>query len=668
VSLDSYDVIRELGRGGMAAVHLARQRDLGRLVALKELGGFSARDPAIVERFLRESKLSGSLNHPNIVTVYEAFENDGTPYIAMELIEGGSLRPLIGELSLPRVARVLEDVLAAVGYAGRAGIVHRDIKPENTLITKDGRVKVADFGIAKAAASGQQGLTTEGMTVGTPEYMSPEQARGKGVTPASDLYSIGIMTYEMLTGRLPFTGDTQGALLIAHVSEEMPDVRKVDPLIPEAIAQWVARMTEKDADDRFEDAGAAWEAFEEAVLEFVGPLWRRDATLEPASEIDLSSIPPQTDQPRARQASAEPIPGGYQTYQAPAALHELLEDAPGSTAPGVTTPGIAAAPAARPVPRRATPAPVPVATVGAPAVADKPVAAPEEPATRPLPVGAIAGGAVVVAIIAFVVGLSGGGSAAPASATSTKGFVLKAPVGWKPATAGALAALPASDTALAPPGAPAGEAIAADRLPAARYGSLVRPGSALSHVKLGAGEAVRITGGGPTLYVLPTDAGLVVVGCSTGAAVSAACAASAGSLELTRGRAVAPGPTDDGARALNGALTRLKQGVRNPTVDLARAHSASAQATAASDLSRAFRTASTTVRRAPVGALANGARNQLAAALAGVASGWTSYARASGSANAAGVSKARQAVSRARTRVASARSALAKAGYSGGGG
>ena len=152
MSLDDYDVIRELGRGGMAAVHLARQRDMQRLVALKELGGFQARDPASVERFLRESRMAGSLNHPNIVTVYEYFEDGGTPYIAMELVEGGSLRPLIGELSLPRVARVLEDVLAAVGHAGKAGIVHRDIKPENTLITKDGRVKVADFGIAKAAA------------------------------------------------------------------------------------------------------------------------------------------------------------------------------------------------------------------------------------------------------------------------------------------------------------------------------------------------------------------------------------------------------------------------------------------------------------------------------------------------------------------------------------
>jgi serine/threonine protein kinase len=157
MSLDGYDVIRELGRGGMAVVHLARQRDLGRLAALKELAGLNADDPSFAERFLRESRVAGSLNHESIVTVYEYFEDGGTPFIAMELMEGGSLRPLIGELSLPQTARVLEDLLAAVAFAGSAGIVHRDLKPENALITKGGRVKVADFGIAKAALSGQKG-------------------------------------------------------------------------------------------------------------------------------------------------------------------------------------------------------------------------------------------------------------------------------------------------------------------------------------------------------------------------------------------------------------------------------------------------------------------------------------------------------------------------------
>ncbi len=666
MSLDDYDVIRELGRGGMAVVHLARQRDMQRLVALKELGGFQARDPASVERFLRESRMAGSLNHPNIVTVYEYFDDDGTPYIAMELVEGGSLRPLIGELSLPRVARVLEDLLAAVGHAGKAGIVHRDIKPENTLITKDGRIKVADFGIAKgAAASGQQGLTSEGMTVGTPEYMSPEQALGKGVGPPSDLYSIGCMTYEMLTGRLPFSGDTQGALLVRQVSEPVPDVREVDPLIPESVAQWVATMTEKDPDDRFPDAAAAWEAFEEAVLEFIGPLWRRDATIEPASEIDTTSLPEQTAKPAARKPSSEPIATtGYQTYQAPAALHEVLEG-DSDAAPAVVTPP--PRPATKPVPRRPVTAAVPVPTVsGGPATTAKP-ATPEPPGDdrRPLPVGVIAGVALVVAIVAFVAGMSSGKSDPPATANGD-GFVLKAPPGWKPAAAGSIPALGASSAQLAPPGAPAGEGIAAARMPTARYASLAGRGE-VSHTELGAGEAVRIASRDATLFVLPTDAGLVVVGCTGSAEVAEACPAAAGSLELTRGKALAPGPTDEGARALGGALNRLKDGIDNPTEDLRSAGSSSAQATAASDLARAFRTASGEVRRAPVGAIANGARDRLATALGAVATAWTKYSSAADSRSSSGVGSARSAVDRARSRVTKARGELAAAGYPGGG-
>jgi serine/threonine protein kinase len=662
VSLDDYDVIRELGRGGMAVVHLARQREMQRLVALKELGGFQARDPASVERFLRESRLAGSLNHPNIVTVYEYFEDGGTPYIAMELVEGGSLRPLIGELSLPRVARVLEDLLAAVGHAGKAGIVHRDIKPENTLITKDGRIKVADFGIAKgAAASGQQGLTSEGMTVGTPEYMSPEQALGKGVAPPSDLYSIGCMTYEMLTGRLPFSGDTQGALLVRQVSEAVPDVREIDPLIPESVAEWVTTMTAKDPDDRFPDAAAAWEAFEEAVLEFIGPLWRRDATLEPASEIDLSSIPEQSDKPLPARPSSTPIATtGYQTYQAPAALHELLEGDP-DAAPAVVTPP--PQPAAKPVRRRPTPAPVAVPSVsGQPATSPKPAKAePVQTPRRPLPVGMIATGAVLVAIAAFVVGMSSGKSDPPATAKGD-GFTLKAPPGWKPASAVAIPGLSSSSAALAPPGAAAGEGIAAARLPTAQYPSLASRGD-VSHVKLGAGEAVRIASIGSTLFVLPTSSGLVVVGCSPAPAVRTVCPDAAGSVELQGAKALAPGPTDEGARALGGALKRLKNAIANPTEDLSSAGSSSTQATAASDLARAFDTASREVRGTTLGALATRARDQLASALAAVASTWTRYSKAADSRSSSGVSSARQAVDRARGRVTKARDALAAAGY-----
>jgi predicted Ser/Thr protein kinase len=666
MSLDGYDVIRELGRGGMAIVHLARQRDLGRLAALKELAGFNAGDPAFAERFLRESRVAGSLNHQNIVTVYEYFDDNGTPFIAMELIEGGSLRPLIGELSLPKVARVLEDLLAAVGYAGRNGIVHRDLKPENALITKDGRVKVADFGIAKAAASGQQGLTSEGMTVGTPEYMSPEQAMARDVSPASDLYSVGCMTYEMLTGRLPFTESSQIALLMRHVNDPVPDVREVDPLIPESVALWVTRMTAKDADDRPADAAEAWESFEEAILEFVGALWRRDATLEPGSAIDLSDIPPQGPvplRPAARSGTGAGSVPGFQTYHAPAALHEQL------AAEGVDTGGAAVVtPPPTPVPRRPlTPAPqraAPAPVVVGPAPTTAPAPPPAEPEPPGLPVPAIAAAAVVAAIVAFVIGISGGSSAKVASAAGD-GFVLKAPDGWVKAAAPAAPALGSGAVALAPPGAAAGAVVAAGRVPASQTAAIVRGAGSAGRVQLGAGAAVSY---GDALYLLPTSDGSVVLSCQPAPAVKAACGSIAASLELSRGSAQPLGPTDDGARAVNGALTRLRDGVGNPTQDLRGARSRSAQALAAGDLALAYRAAAKELSTTNVGALAEPARDQLAAALKVVGDAWERYAVAARSGSAGGAPPARRALARARGRIGAARSALAAAGYRGGGG
>ena len=583
MSLDSYDVIRELGRGGMAIVHLARQRDLGRLAALKELAGLNADDPSFAERFLRESRVAGSLNHENVVTVYEYFEDSGTPFIAMELMEGGSLRPLIGELSLPQTARVLEDLLAAIAFAGKAGIVHRDLKPENALITQGGRVKVADFGIAKAALSGQKGLTSEGMTVGTPEYMSPEQAMAKEISTGSDLYSIGCMTYEMLTGRLPFNEGSQAALLMKQVTEPVPDVREVDPLIPESVAKWVARMTEKDPDDRFPDAAAAWEAFEEALLEHVGPLWRRDATLKPASEIETDDIPPQTDTPLrppsrtgARGAGDAARNTGFQTYHAPAALHEQLTAEQGGAAPAVVTPPPAPAAPAR---RRPTPAPQPVAagSVGAPTTAPR---APtttdvgDEERSRTVP---IAIGAVVAAIVAFVVGMSSGGGEKATSATGD-GFVLKAPAGWAATGATADPALGAKAVALAPAGATAERHD--QRRARARRRSSARspapPAARRPRVDLSAGQGLRY---GQALYVLPAGADSLVVSCGNGAAARAACADVAGSVDLTRGEVQPAGPTDDGAKAIRDAITKLRAELKNHTFDLQRARTRRCRAT-----------------------------------------------------------------------------------------
>ena len=236
-----YEILREIGRGGMAIVYAARQPDLDRQVALKELSSFHANSAEFAHRFLRESRLAGSLNHPNIVTVHEYFEHEGTPYIAMELVPRGSLRPHVRRLSLAQVAGVLEGILAALAHAETAGIVHRDLKPENVMVTADGRVKITDFGIARATQrAGTHYVTATGMTVGTPTYMAPEQAMAGEVGPWTDLYSVGVLTYELMLGRPPFSdSDTPVAILMRHVNEPIPSAVTLEPTIDLGLSQWI---------------------------------------------------------------------------------------------------------------------------------------------------------------------------------------------------------------------------------------------------------------------------------------------------------------------------------------------------------------------------------------------------------------------------------------------
>ena len=281
-----YEILREVGRGGMAMVYLARQTDLDRFVALKELGAFHASDPSFAQRFLRESRVAGSLSHPNICTVHDYFEHDGTPYIAMEYIERGSLRPYVGSMNLAQIGGVLEGLLAGLAHGEQHGIVHRDLKPENLMVTSDGRVKIADFGIAKATNNMQTGafLTATGTTVGTPTYMAPEQAMAQDIGPWTDLYSVGCMAFEMFTGRVPFH-DTEApmAILLRHVNEQIPSVKSIDPTIDQDISDWIEPLLVKDPKQRTQSANDAWDEFEEIIIGLLGPRWRREARLREGS-------------------------------------------------------------------------------------------------------------------------------------------------------------------------------------------------------------------------------------------------------------------------------------------------------------------------------------------------------------------------------------------------
>jgi serine/threonine-protein kinase len=248
-----YRIVRKLGAGGMANVYLAEDEELGRRVAIKILNDRYANDELFIERFRREAKSAAALSHPNIVSIYDRGEAEGTYYIAMEVIEGRSLKELIltrGPLPIATAIAYAREMLDALRFAHRHGIIHRDIKPHNILIGRE-RLKVTDFGIARAGASQ---MTEAGSIMGTAQYLSPEQARGAPVTASSDLYSVGIVLYEMLTGRVPFTGDSAIEIAMKHLNEWPKAPSQLRPEISEEVDQIVLRALAKAPEDRYQTA------------------------------------------------------------------------------------------------------------------------------------------------------------------------------------------------------------------------------------------------------------------------------------------------------------------------------------------------------------------------------------------------------------------------------
>jgi eukaryotic-like serine/threonine-protein kinase len=254
---DRYRLERKIGSGGMADVYLAVDESLGRQVAIKILSDRYASDAGFVERFRREASAAASLNHPNIVAVYDRGEAEGTYYIAMEFLDGPTLKDEITRRApLPEAEAIgyATQALDALDFAHRRGVIHRDVKPHNMVMTEDGRLKVTDFGIARAGNAQQ--MTEVGSIVGTAQYLSPEQARGHAVGPQSDLYSMGIVLYEMLTGELPFTGGSAVEIAMKQVSDTPPPLHEQNRLVSPAMEQVVMRALAKDPALRYPSARA----------------------------------------------------------------------------------------------------------------------------------------------------------------------------------------------------------------------------------------------------------------------------------------------------------------------------------------------------------------------------------------------------------------------------
>jgi eukaryotic-like serine/threonine-protein kinase len=251
-----YELNHLIARGGMAEVYRAHDRRLDRPVALKVLFPELSIDRSFVERFRREAQAAANLSHPNIVPVFDWGEDSGTYFIVMEFVDGRPLSSILktaGPLAADRTAEIAAPVAAALGYAHKHGVVHRDVKPGNVLITDDGQVKVTDFGIARAVNT-EESLTQTGAVMGTATYFSPEQAEGMGVDSRTDIYSLGVVLFEMVTGRPPFLGDTPVAVASKHVRDHPPAPRELNPSIPPTFEAIILKAMDKNPDFRYATA------------------------------------------------------------------------------------------------------------------------------------------------------------------------------------------------------------------------------------------------------------------------------------------------------------------------------------------------------------------------------------------------------------------------------
>ena len=342
-----YRLVAQQGSGGMAVIYKAIDQALGRTVAVKILRPSLTNDPQFLARFRNEARSVANLAHPNIVTVHDVGSDGPTHYIVMEFVEGTDLKRIIkaeGALPVDRALNLAIQICAGIGFAHRAGLVHADVKPQNMLVTKDDVVKVTDFGIAQALSDAQPGEKQQ-VVWGSPHYFAPEQARGEKPTPASDVYSIGIVMFEMLTGRLPYTGANQQELALAHIRDRIPMATEFNPNVPENLAKIVYKTMSKEPAARYrmadqlghilasyrdrgrEDTIAQQRPAAPTIVPSVAPTL---PNVSPAPSTQLPPPPPTPawQQQTWQQGSRPPIPQGVEPLGNPTQRYDLAPNAP----------------------------------------------------------------------------------------------------------------------------------------------------------------------------------------------------------------------------------------------------------------------------------------------------------------------------------------------------
>ncbi len=424
-----------LGEGGMASVHLAYDAVLDRQVAIKTLHTELGREQAFRERFRREAQSVAKLTHTNIVSVFDTGEDDldgmTTPYIVMEYVEGRPLSSVfdedvrqLGAMPADKALKITADVLAALEISHEMGLVHRDIKPGNVMMTKRGVVKVMDFGIARAMQSGVTSMTQTGMVVGTPQYLSPEQALGRGVDARSDLYSVGIMLFQLVTGRLPFDADSPLAIAYAHVQEEPVAPSSINRSLPPAIDALVARALKKNPNERFPSA----ESMRDECLRIAQSFQAAPPSIVPGAQtpsgqgVGSAVFPPvgQTPPPSGQvQTPYQPVPPSTpHPYGTPAPAPSPAYGYPQQ--PGYQTPAPAAY--AQQQPGASTPPPYTISPQQTP----PPGGGSGGKSNKPVIIGSVV--VSVVAVVGLIAALTlngggqedeGGGDSSPSASAST---------------------------------------------------------------------------------------------------------------------------------------------------------------------------------------------------------------------------------------------------------